>query len=179
MSSSAQKKKEEPTAETVVALPVKSSKKKKIIIAIIVIVLLGIAGGAAAYFMGQKDSDSKDAKKAVVKAAPAVFLPLENFVVNLQSENGDKYLQAGITLQVKNAEQVEYYKTNMPQVRSRIIMLLSSKSADELLTNPGKVKLMDEIIKNVQLPYSKDQASPEEAEEHKVLGVDFTSFVVQ
>ena len=179
MSSSAPKLKEVPPAEAAVVPPAKGSKKKKIIIAIIVIVLLGVAGGTAAYFLGQKDPNTKNAKKSAEKVVPAVFLPLDSFTVNLQSENGDKYLQTSITLQLKNEEQINYYKANMPQLRSRVILLLSSKSSDELLTNDGKLKLIDEIIKKVELPYNKGELSPEEVEEHKVLGVDFTSFMIQ
>jgi len=180
MSNSAPKLKEVPTGDAAgVPAPGKGSKKKKIIIAILVIVILGIAGGAAAFFLTNKDSHPTDAKKAAEKSAPAVFLPLDNFVVNLQSENGGKYLQAGITLQVRNEEQINYYKANMPQLRSRLLLLLSGKSADELLTNESKLKLADEITKAAQLPFNKDEMTPKEAEEHHLLGVYFTSFMIQ
>ena len=117
--------------------------------------------------------------KKAEKAVPPVFLALENFVVNLQSDNNDKYLQTAITLQVKDEEQVAYYKANMPQLRSRILLLLSSKEASDLLSNEGKTKLADEISEQVGLPYNKDEMSAKEAEEHKVSGVFFTSFMIQ
>lgn len=169
----------EEAADAEVAVATGSKKKKIIIISIIVAVVLAAGGGAAAFFMGHKETGKKETKKAVEKSMPAVFLNLENFVVNLQSENGEKYLQAGITLQVKSEEQQAYYKENMPQLRSRILLLLSSKSADELLTNEGKLKLGNEIAKQVQLPYNKDEVSPKEAEDRKIRGVFFTSFMIQ
>lgn len=179
MANAPQKQKEADAPEAAAEAPAATgSKKKKIIIILMVLILLGVAGGAAAYFLGQKNTTGKDEKK-VEKAIPTVFLPLDNFVVNLQSENGDKYLSTNITLQVKNEEQINYYKSNMPQLRSRVIMLLSSKSSDELLTNEGKEKLMADIIKKVQQPYGGAHETPEEADEHKVLGVNFTSFMIQ
>ncbi len=169
---------EEPVAD---APPVTTGAKKKkmILIAIITVVVLAVAGGGAAFFMGKKDTNKKDTKKVAEKSPPAVFLALDNFVVNLQAENGEKYLQVGITLQVKNEEQLVYYKGNMPQLRSRILLLLSSKSAAELLTNEGKLKLSNEIIKQAQIPYNKDEATSKEVEERKILGVFFTSFMIQ
>jgi len=173
--------KETTPAATEEPVVVKGSKKKKIImIAIIAVVLLAIAGGTAAFFMtSKKPAATKDVKKAAEKLGPPVFLALDNFIVNLQTDNGDKYLQAGITLQVRTEEQATYYKTNMPQLRSRILLLLANKSAEELLTNEGKLKLEDEVIKTVQQPYNNEEVTSKEADERKILGVFFTSFMIQ
>lgn len=169
-----------PKAEAGAEVPAASGAKKKklIIIIVIVAIVLAGAGGAAALLLGKKDAGKKEEKKAE-KSAPPVFLALDNFVVNLQSDNGDKYLQAGISLQVKNEEIVNYYKLNMPQLRSRVLLLLSSKDAAELLTTEGKNKLAEEIIEQAELPYSKDEVSPKEEEERKISGVFFTTFMVQ
>lgn len=164
---------EEPPAAT------GSKKKKVILMAVIAVVLLGSAGGVATHFLTKKPASSKDAKKPAEKAAPPVFLALENFIVNLQVEGGDKYLQTGITLQVRNEEQLAYYKANMPQLRSRVLLLLSNKSSEELLTNEGKMKLEEELIKQIQQPYNNDEPTPKEAEERRILGVYFTSFMIQ
>jgi len=156
-----------------------AKKKKVMIMAIIAVLVLGSAGGAATYFLTKKSASTKEAKKSAEKAAPPVFLALENFIVNLQSDNGDKYLQTAITLQVKDEEQLNYYKANMPQLRSRVLLLLSNKTAEELLTNEGKLKLEGELSKQVQQPYNNDEPSPKEAEDRKILGVFFTSFMIQ
>ncbi len=172
--------KETTPAATEEPVVVTGSKKKKIImIAIIAVVLLAIAGGTAAFFLTKKPASTKDVKKSAEKAGPPVFLALDNFIVNLQTDNGDKYLQAGITLQVRNEEEATYYKTNMPQLRSRILLLLANKSAEDLLTNEGKLKLEDEVSKTVQQPYNNDEPSAKEIDDRKILGVFFTSFMIQ
>jgi len=170
--------KEEAPAADAVAAGSGSKKKKIILIAVIAVLLLGGGGGAAAYFMSKKASGAKEAPK-VEKPVPPVFLALENFIVNLQTENGDKYLQVGITLQVRNDEQLNYYKENMPQLRSRVLLLLASKNAEELLTSDGKMNLEDDLIKQVQKPYNNEEPTPKEAEERRILGVYFTSFMIQ
>lgn len=152
------------------AAPAGKSKKKLIIIIAAAVLLLGGIGGGAAVFLSKKKPE-KEVKAEPTKAP--VFLPLEPFVVNLQSELGEKYLQVQMTLQVEDEAQVNVIKANLPQVKSRLIMLLSSKNAEGLLTPEGKDELIKEITEQVNLPFVP------KGEPQKVSGVFFTSFVVQ
>lgn len=164
MSKAPAKPQEEATA------PAGKSKKKLIVIIVAATLLLGAAGGGAMFFLSGKKAP-KEPKEEVAKAP--LFLPLEPFVVNLQSEFGEKYLQVQMTLQVADDEQVNLIKANLPQVKSRLIMLLSSKDAEGLLTPEGKDILVKEITEQINLPFSPKGPS------QKVSGVFFTSFVVQ
>ncbi|MBC3872287.1 flagellar basal body-associated protein FliL [Undibacterium flavidum] len=147
----------------------KSKRKLLVIIAAAVLVLAGVGGGAV-FFMSKKKAPDKEHKE---EAKAPVFLALEPFVVNLQSEFGEKYLQVQMTLQVPDEVQSNLIKANMPQVKSRLIMLLSSKSAEGLLTPEGKDTLIQEITTQINLPFAA------KGEPQKVSGVFFTSFVVQ
>ncbi len=149
------------------------SKKKLIIIIAAVVVLLAGAGGGAAMFLSKKGGDHKEKEHKTEPAKAPVFLAMEPFTVNLQSENGDKYLQVTMTLQVPDEEMSNLIKLNMPQVRSRLLMLLSSKDSAEILTGEGKAKLIEEIIQQASLPFTP------KGEPQKITGVFFTSFVVQ
>jgi len=158
--------------------PKKSKAKLIIIIAAAVVIVGGAAGGAFMFL--HKDSGAPanaEGKKKEAKAEPAkapVFVTLEPFTVNLQSENGtDQFLQVALTLQVPNAEQEEKVKNFMPQVRSRLLLLLSSKKASELTSVDGKKKLTDDIIATVNQPFA------EKGEPQEVSAVFFTSFVIQ
>ena len=155
------------------AAPVVKSKKKLIIMISAATLILAVVGGGATFFLTKKDGSSKEKEHKAEPAKPPVFLPLEAFVVNLQSETGDKYLQVTMTLQVPDEEQANLLKLNMPQVRSRLLMLLSSKDTSEILTSEGKKILIQEIIDQVKIPFVP-KGSPQ-----KVVGVFFTSFVVQ
>ena len=161
---------EKPAAATEDVAPPKSKKMLFIIIAAVVILLAG--GGAAAYFMSQK-SDGKHEEKKHEPAKPPVFVPSEKFTVNLSPEEGDKYLQVEITMQVAEEKDAEEFKTHMPQVRSTILRLLANQKASELLTETGKTKLIKDIITEVNKPFNP------KSEPNKVTGVFFTSFVIQ
>lgn len=153
------------------AAPAKSSKKMLFIIVGAVLVL--VIGGAAAFFMmgGKKKADDHAEEKVEAKAP--TFVVIEPFVVNLQQETGDQYLQVAMTLQVPNGETAEALKLYMPQVRSRLLMVLSSKKASELLTSEGKRKLTDEIVDQLGEPFSGSGKGP------SINDVFYTSFVIQ
>lgn len=145
-----------------------------IIIAILLLVLIG--GGAAGawyFFTHQQSPPGRPAPAQPAQLKPPAFLPIEQFTVNLQPEVGEQYLQASLTLEMPDAQQAELIKTYMPVVRSRLLMLLSSKKASEISTPGGKKKLQDEIIAAVKQPF-RPQMLPAD-----VSGVSFTAFVIQ
>ena len=162
---------EKATAKPANAEPVaKKSPKKLILIIAMLFIALGAGGAGAWFYLGSKGT-TKVAKHE--PPPPPVFVNLEPFTVNLQPEDGTQYMQVTMVLQVKNDEAAEQIKQHMPQVRSRLLELMSGKTASEINAKNGKHKLADEIIAQVKLPFSKD-ATPQE-----VGGVFFTDLVIQ
>jgi flagellar FliL protein len=162
--------KADPKAEAA-AVP-KSSPKKLIIIIVAAVLVLAGGGGAAWYFM-HGDAGAKPDVKEAKPAEPPVYVPLEKFVVNLQPEDGEQYLQIQFTLQVPTPEQVDLIKANMPKIQSRVLLLLSAKRASELNTPEGKRQLSSEIIAAVNEPFV-DKGEPQ-----LVSDVLYTSFIIQ
>ncbi len=118
-------------------------KSKRLVIAIIGVLILVSIGGAGWYFM--KGGQHIDEPKAAVVEMPT-FMVLEPFTVNLQHEEGDQFLQIGITLKVANMELADKLRQRLPEVRSHLLFLLSSKRASDLMLVEGKKKLAQEII---------------------------------
>lgn len=161
-----------PIDENVEAPAPRKSKKKRVVVIGLLLLVLGIGGGGAWYLLGSSGEPPATAKQEPPK--PPVFLPMDMFTVNLQSDNGtDQFLQVAFTLQLADQEQVELIKTYMPLVRSRLLLLLSSKKASEISGVDGKKKLSEEIIAQVKQPFLP-QGAPQ-----AVTGVFFTSFVIQ
>lgn len=156
-------------ATAVVAAP-KKSKLKLIVIALVI--LLAAGGGAGYFFLGKKPAPGGSEVKHEAPKAP-VFATLEPFTVNLQQEGSEQFLQVSMTVQVIDEKALEEVKLYMPQVRNRILLLLSSKKASEINTAEGKKKLAEEIAAQIRAPFSK-QAKPQEVD-----NVFFTSFVIQ
>lgn len=154
-----------------VAAPVPKKSKKMLIIALAVL-LLGGAGGAGAWYFTQTPHAKKEAKKEE-PAKPPVFIGLDTFTVNLVPDQTEQFLQVDITLQFAGEEDAAVVKTHMPEVRNRLLMLLTTKKANEINTLEGKKKLSTEI--STQL----NQAFTAGTTPNKVAGVFFTSFVIQ
>lgn len=171
----------------------KGGKKKLIIIGAVVALVLAGGGGAAVFMMKKKaadaaaaaaaeeggddadsgDHDDKSHKPAESHAkgehgAPT-FVPLDPFTVNLTDKDSDRYAQVGLSLQVNDPHLGDELKNYMPAIRNAILLLLSHKSSEELLSPEGKDKLAQEIRRdaakamgyNVEDPFEEEE--PEEA----------------
>jgi flagellar FliL protein len=74
-----------------------------------------------------------------------------------------------VNLEIEKTEIMDEIEQRMPQIRDSILVLLSSKTADEVRTVEGKFRLRDEIISRVNKLISNG----------KVKGAYFTEFVMQ
>lgn len=169
----------------------KGKGKLIIILAVVLVLVLGGAGGGWYWWSHQNadevaaDDDDDDGERPVKKKkkkrkkkeegeeekAP-VFISLDAFTVNLQGEEG-QLLQTAITLQMVDEEDATKLKQHMPLVRSRLLMLLSSKHPQEVLTAEGKAKLAEDIAAQIRQPFFPGDYPLE------VVNVLFTSFIVQ
>jgi flagellar FliL protein len=159
--------KADPKAEAAAAP--KGSKKLVVIIALAL--LMAGAGAGAAWFFTQGKPAAAEHKAA--KAEPPVYVPLEQFTVNLQPETGDQYLQIAFTLQVASDKEGEVFKANMAKVRSRVLLLLSGKKASEISTVEGKRQLATEIVAALKQPFV-DKGEPQQ-----ISDVLYTAFIIQ
>lgn len=138
--------KSEPAAAE--AAPQPAGKKGIIKLAVMGLLVCAIAGGGAWWYLGHKGGEgAKEAKPEPVK--PPVFYPLETFTVNLLLVDNPQFLQTGITLKVASETVVEELKLHTPVVRDRILMLMSSRKAAELLTVEGKRQLGEDIVNSL------------------------------
>jgi len=183
-------------------------KKSKLPLIIILVVVLLAGAGAGWFFLGRDTGEDEDeGRRAATKAT--VFFPLDQFTVNLQPEEGQQFLQVAMTLKVVDQATADAIKAALPEVRSRVLLLLSSKKPSQVGSLEGKAKLAEEIMREVEapLPYEKKKKKrrkPKVAEEgdgktkkgkgkgkaeeeeeveddapERVLDVFFTHFIVQ
>jgi flagellar FliL protein len=155
------------TVEAVAPPPPKFGGKKKLIVIVAAALLVVLAGGGAALFLMKKKASAADEEGdepvAEAKAEqaepsrreerkPPIFVPLDPFTVNLADRDAERYAQIGVTLEIDDPKVGEELKTFMPAIRNNILMLLAHKTAGELLTREGKLKLMREIRRETMTP---------------------------
>lgn len=147
----------------------KSGGKKLTLIIASAVLLLGAGGGGAAWYM----SRAQDGAQFQARQEPPVFVNLETFTVNLVSEHGDQHLQTNLTFKMEGSSAADLIKLHMPEVRNRVLLLLSSKAASQIAGVDGKKKLASELLAEIRQP------SGEGSPGHAVQSVLFTSFVIQ
>lgn len=178
-----------------------------IIVALALVALLVVGGALAWLLLAQRGAvDEEEGRAPSAQAAlpktPPTFLPMDNMVVNLADPGGDRFVQVGITLELADAKTSELVKTYMPSIRSKVLLLLSQRTTDELLTREGKEKLALDIRREVSHPLGfsvpkprrravqrdldeeeleDDEVAPRRsrADDNPVRQVLFSSFIIQ
>ncbi len=132
-------------------------KKKSKLPLIIILVVVLLAGAGAAWFFMMRGAADEEEHETQASTKPPVFLPLDQFTVNLQPEESQQFLQVAMTLKVVDQTIADKIKAVMPEVRSRVLLLLSSKKPSQIGSLEGKGKLAEEIIHEIELtmPHEK------------------------
>ncbi len=163
----------------------KETKEKKggskLLIIIIALLVLIIIGGAGAFFLlFSAPSDEEIAKEIKQDETPqeivapstediGVIVDLKPFLVNLADPKARHFLKATLSLEVKDEEAKGLVEKFLPKIRNDILLLLSSKTLEDVITIEGKVRLKDEIMSRVSRIIGPGQ----------LKDVYFSQFVVQ
>ncbi len=177
----ADKKTEEEVVEK------KSGGSMVLIIVIVLLVLLLVGGGLVAYFLlsggdtpvqnasttasksMQTTKRNTNTKRSTDYLTVGPMYPMSQFIVNLLSENGSRFLKTTINLEMGKPELSAELDKKKPLVRDIIIRVLSSKTFEEVSTMKGKSRLKDEIVNKINNVLADGQ----------IKDVFFTDFIVQ
>ena len=164
----------------------KSGSKIVLIIIIVLLVLILVGGGIAAYFLLSDNGETQQpnapqqpqSKKQMQKPNAArnsnlieigPIYPLDQFIVNLLSEGGAKFLKTKMDLELSSQELTAELDKKKPLIRDIVIRTLSSKTFQEVSTSRGKEKLKDELVDKINAVLADGY----------VKNIFFTEFVVQ
>lgn len=153
----------------------KKSPGKLIAIAAAALVAVAGAGGAAWYFLAHRGGGEDAVAQASNTALKPVFATLEPFTVNLLDDRGERFAQVGLTLEVKDSSVDALIKDRLPAVRNQILLLISSKRIEELLTPEGKAQLAQEV----RAAAGRALVGEAKGAENPVRAVLFSQFLVQ
>ena len=78
-----------------------------------------------------------------------VMFTMDPFVVNLAGSNGKRFLKVTTTLELSSPEVNPEFEENLQKITDSILVLLSSKSFEDVYSVQGKFKLKDEITTRV------------------------------
>lgn len=132
-------------------------QKKAILLAVaIAVVLVGGAGAwflAPGFFHGREEAaqgeEKKEKAEEKAEAKAEVSADMEPFVVNLAGQGPGRYVRTALSLSLRQKHDKERIKELSARIRHALIMLLSSKRAEDLLKLEGKTELREEIVKEI------------------------------
>ncbi|MGE4264753.1 MAG: flagellar basal body-associated protein FliL [Desulfovibrio sp.] len=186
----AKKAEKAPTEEVALDGEAPKKSKKKLIIIILSVVLLGVlgAGGFFGYqwWMARPASPASDnATEQKAEAAHAEkgekgegatapdgageLVSIPPLLVNLAEPQGRRYLKLALDIEVKDKAAADLLNKNMPKVKDALLLLLSSKTYEDLGSLENKILLKKEIVERLTLVLGEQQ----------VLRVYITEIVVQ
>jgi len=160
----------------------KSGGNMVLILIVVLLVVLLVGGGLAAFFLMGSDEEmapqqtmqTTKAKKSSSKRSTdyltiGPMYPMSQFIVNLLSEGGSKYLKVSLDIELDTLELAAEMDLKKSLIRDIVIRSLSSKTFEEVSTMKGKDRLKDEVVSKINDVLADGQ----------VKNIFFTDFVVQ
>lgn len=153
------------------------SKKAIIIIIAAVLLVMAVIGGG--FFMMWKmmtttlqqnqvaTEETIDAEEQENMIKP--LYSLDTFIVNLADQGGKRYLRVTMELEIDAIELSEEINQRLPQLRNSILMIVPSKSYEDIGTAAGKAALRDDLMAQMNAFLKTGQ----------ITNIYFTEFVVQ
>ncbi|MFT0531449.1 flagellar basal body-associated FliL family protein [Castellaniella hirudinis] len=148
---------------------------------LLLIVIIGATVAGTMLFLNRTSAGTPDAPAApVAEAQPApppvrapIFAELEPFTVTLYGEMRNRILYTAITLRLDNEESRKQIQDYMPEVRDRILKVLSAQQLAQIQTPEGREALSQGIRASLSRPFAAQLPGPQ------IEDVLFTAFVVQ
>ncbi|WP_312629466.1 flagellar basal body-associated protein FliL [Scandinavium sp.] len=144
-------------------------KKNSLLVILLMFVAIAACGLASYTFYemkslqsnvaGNKQNDNNNNRKSADNETP-LYVPMETFTVSLQpdGDDQDRVIYIGLTLRVKDEHSKTLAEKYLPEVRSRIFILLAHQAAKELSTEVGKKQLIDKIKEVISKPVASHQS---------------------
>jgi flagellar FliL protein len=103
------------------------------------------------------------------EATIGTIYKLDTMIVNLADKGGKRYLRVTMELELSVPELIEEIEMRLPQLRDSVLMILPTKTYDEIGTTEGKISLRDGLLERLNSFLKTGQ----------ITAIYFTEFVVQ
>ena len=167
----------------------KKAKPKLAMLAVVgavVVALVGVGGYYAASKLGKgrageakgepaKEEQAKEPKggegggEEGKKAGVGNIVSLDPIIVNLSGDEGRRFLKLTMQFEVATAGGAAEVQGKMPQIKDAVITIISSKTAEDLLTPEGKFRLKEQVATRVNSALANGA----------VKNVFFAEFIIQ
>ena len=150
---------------------INKKSKRSIWIPLLVLITLAACATAGFSYWRMQQAPSAAAKAELPPPPAPVFFALDTFTVNLG--DADRVLYVGVTLRMKGEADRARLNDYLPEVRSRMLLLLSRQDATKLATDEGKKQLAADIKATLSAPLIANQPKQD------ITDVLYTAFILR
>ena len=151
------------------------SKSVSIIVICTAVLFMGAVGAGFYILWNEIAKIPRDA--SAVEALPVgeeenvggPLYSLDTMIVNLADRGGKRYLRVTMALELSDKDALEAIENRLPQVRNAALMILPTKTYDEISTTDGKIALRDQVMAKMNSLITMG----------RINNIYFTEFVVQ
>lgn len=156
------------------AKPQPSGGKKRLILIILgAIVLIGASVGGTLFFLG---GNTKSVDAGPPPPPKPIYQPLKSMVINFGAKGPARFMQVDIEMMAFDNAPLMAIEEHMPVIRNNILLLLSSRTFDEVASREGKEALRADILGSINSTLAELADLKEGA---GIQAVYFTGFVMQ
>jgi flagellar FliL protein len=83
------------------------------------------------------------------KKGDACLVELDTFIVNVHDEKVTRFAKLGVYIQLSTPALAEMARTKNAAIRDAVITLVSSKTAQDILSPEGKQRLEKELVRSI------------------------------
>ena len=154
--------------------------KKMILMIIIGVILIGASVGGTIAVMSMFNepppapTEDADAEPVPEVKKQAIYYPLKpEILVNYEAKGRQRFLQAEITLLVREQDVIAAIELHMPMIRNALVMLIGGQTYEEIQSAEGKEFMRIQALEELQRIFEKEIGKP------GVEQVLFTNLVMQ
>ncbi|WP_018275844.1 flagellar basal body-associated FliL family protein [Teredinibacter turnerae] len=157
-------------------------KKKLIMLVVLGLVIAGLSVGGTLAALKlltppppvEEGAEDAAAEEPTPPPAPAIYFPIKpELIVNFNVRGRQRYLQAELTLLVREEDVIAAIELHMSKIRNNLILLIGGEVYEELLTAEGKELLRQRCLQELQDVMQQEIGKP------GIEQVLFTNFVMQ
>ena len=115
----------------------------------------------------EESEEAGEEAEQQIKIGPT--FPLDTFIVNLADQGGNRFLRATMNLELENEDLIVEMEKRLPQIRDVILVLLPTRTYQDIRSAEGKTALRTEILAKLNGLLKREV----------ITNVYFTEFVIQ
>jgi flagellar FliL protein len=157
------------------------SKGVLILISVIIVILLTVIGVGGYFFLNSDMMNNQEEVDEAITNNEVIYkASINDMVLNVTNSKGrEKLMKLSFTIKSSEPMIEQVVGENTEVIMDQVILLISARSTEELLTVGGKALLKEELREEINSTLNEITQSNEDLQKDMVNKILYTSFVIK